>query len=76
MKRAELEKHLGELVEIKLFDNEVIRGCLRKTGDEMFKNNPNLYIPMNFYFMTEDKDSLESSSCLFRASHVKKLIRV
>lgn len=76
MKRADLEKHLGKNVEIKMFDNSVIRGCLRKTGDEMFKSDPNLYMPWNCYFLTENKKSKICISCVFRTSHVKKLIRI
>lgn len=37
MKRADLETFLGKMVELKLFDGSVIRGCLRKTQDETFK---------------------------------------
>ena len=43
MKRSELEKHLGEKVVITLYDGKIIFGYLRKTGDEMFKDNPDLY---------------------------------
>ena len=73
MKRSDLEKYLGELVEVYFFDGEVIRGCLRKTHDEIFKNDANLYIPINRYFVTENKNSNECISFLFRTSHVKKL---
>ena len=71
MKRAELEKFLGKKVEVKLFDDDVIQGVLHKTGEEMFKNNLNLYIPKNRYFLTNDND--ECISYLFRSSHVKKI---
>ncbi len=67
MKRSELEKYLGKTVTITLFDNEVITGKLHKTGEKMFKNDPNLYIPKNLYFL------INPQSCLFRCSHVKKL---
>lgn len=66
MKRSELEKYLGKNVRITLFDNEVIEGELHKTGEEMFKNDPNLYIPRKFYFVT-------NTNLIFRSSHVKKL---
>lgn len=67
VKRSDLEKHLGGAVTITLFDNEVITGELHKTGEERFKNDPNLYIPRKWYFLTGPQ------SCLFRSSHVKKL---
>lgn len=67
MKRSDLEQHLGKTVEITLFDNEVITGELHKTGEEIFRNNPNLYIPRKWYFL------INPQSCLFRSSHVKKL---
>ena len=51
MKRSELEKYLGKVVTIKLFDNDVITGELHKTGEEQFRNDPNLYIPQKCYFL-------------------------
>ena len=67
MKRSELEKYLDKKVEIEIFDGTVIKGELHKTGEEKFKDNPNLYIPRNYYFCTEPQ------SCLFRSSHIIKL---
>ena len=67
MKRSDLEQHLGKTVTITLFDNSVITGELHKTGEEIFRNDPNLYIPRKWYFLTCPQ------SCLFRSSHVKKL---
>lgn len=66
MKRSELEKYLGKTVTITLFDNDVITGVLYKTGEEQFKNDPNLYIPKKCYF-------LFPRSVIFKCSHVKKL---
>ena len=71
MTREALEKYLGQKVEIKLFDNTISRGILHKTGEEMFKNNANLYVPRNRYFCTNNNG--ECISCLFRVSHVRKL---
>lgn len=71
MTRKQLEAHLGRKVKIRLFDGEVIEGYLRKTGEEDFKNDPNLYIPRNLYFVT-DKDSSICRSCLFKVSHIQK----
>lgn len=45
--REIVESYLGKKVEVKLFDGEVIVGELHKTGEEAYKNNPNLYIPKN-----------------------------
>ncbi len=67
MKRSDLEQYLGKVVTITLFDNEVITGELHKSGEEIFRNNPNLYLPQKWYFL------INPQSCLFRSSHVKKL---
>lgn len=67
MNRDKLEKHLGKNVEITLFNGDVIKGELHKTGEEAFKNEPNLYIPRKYYFLVNPQ------SCIFRCSHVKKL---
>ncbi|MCI9418347.1 MAG: hypothetical protein HFI82_13355 [Eubacterium sp.] len=67
MKRSELERHLGKTVEITLFDGAVITGELHKTGEDAFRNNPNLYIPRKWYCL------INPQSCLFRCSHVKNI---
>ena len=67
MKRSDLEQYLGKVVTITLFDNEVITGELHKSGEEIFRNNPNLYLPQKWYFL------INPQSCLFKSSHVKKL---
>lgn len=71
MKKESLEKHLKQKVKIKLFDGDVFEGYLRKTGEEDFKNNPNLYIPKNYYFVTDG--TLNCVSCIFKVSHVVKI---
>lgn len=68
MKRSELEKYLGQKVEIKLSDGDILKGVLHKTGEEQFKDNLNLYLPQKRYFMTDDVGSCVS--CMFRSSHV------
>ena len=73
VKRLDFEKYLGEFVSLKLFDGSCICGVLRKTGEEAFRNNPNLSIPRNYYFVTKTKESNVCASCLFRVSHVKKI---
>lgn len=70
MNRKDFEKFLGKKVEIRLFDNEVIKGELHKTREEKFRHNPNLYIPYNYYFL------INPQSCLFKVSHVKKIKEV
>lgn len=76
MNRADFEEYLGKLVEIKLFDGEVIKGYLRKTKDEFFKNDPNLYMKKNYYFVTGSSKSKICISTLFRVSHVTKIKEV
>lgn len=76
MKRTDLETFLGKMVELKLFDGSVIRGCLRKTQEGIFKSDPNLYLPKNFYFVTANADSTVVISCLFRSSHVRKVRKI
>lgn len=74
MKRSELEKYLGQKVEIKLFDGDMLKGILHKTGEEQFKDNLNLYLPQKRYFITDDVWSCVS--CMFRSSHVVSLREV
>ena len=66
MKRSELEKYLGKHVRITLVYDKVEEGYLYKTRDEKF--------PDKRYFTTETESSRESNSCIFRCSHVKKLV--
>ena len=73
MKRSDLEQYLGKFVEIKIFDGDVFKGFLHKTGEEQFKNNPNLYLCKNFYFVTGTSESTVCISCVFRTSHVKSI---
>lgn len=76
MKRTELELYLGKTVEITLFDGDVIKGELHKTREDAFRDNPNLYIPLNRYFLVSKGIGGfcgYEASCLFRCSHVKKL---
>lgn len=72
MKLSELEKHIGESVEVKLFDGDTMQGVLRKTGTEEVRNNPNLYLKGGYYFLSH-KDTYVCKSCLFRVSHIKSL---
>lgn len=72
MKRSELEKHIGESVEVKLFDGDTMQGVLRKTDTEEVRNNPDLYLKGGYYFLSH-KDTYVCKSCLFRVSHIKSL---
>lgn len=67
LKKEKFEEFLGEKVKIKLFDGDILIGELHKTGEEQFKNDPNLYIPKKRYFVTPN------SNIIFRCSHVVKI---
>lgn len=69
MTRSQLEENLCRNVKIRLFDGEVIEGRLRKTGEKDFKNDPNLYIPKNLYFLTDESNTCRTS--LFKVSHIQ-----
>ncbi len=69
MTRIQLEENLRRNVKIRLFDGEVIEGRLRKTGEDDFKNDPNLYIPQNMYFLTDELNTCRT--CLFKVSHIQ-----
>lgn len=69
MTRSQLEENLRRNVKIRLFDGEVIEGRLRKTGEDDFKNDPNLYILQNMYFLTDESNTCRT--CLFKVSHIQ-----
>ncbi len=72
MTRNELERYLGKCVTITLLDNTVIEGTLHKTGEKAFENNPNLSIPVNFYFCTDVNNKVVKNTA-FRVSHIQKI---
>lgn len=72
MTRNELERYLGKYVEVALLDNTVIEGTLHKTGEKAFENNPNLSIPVNFYFCTDVNNKVVKKT-VFRVSHIQKI---
>lgn len=76
MNRKELETHLNKKVEIKLFDGDILTGYLHKTHDEKYKYDPNLYIPRNYYFLTQTNDTHTPTTSIFKVSHVRKLRRI
>lgn len=71
MKRQTLELYLGESVTISLYDGDKYSGILHKTGEESYKNNLNLYLPKNYYFVVN-----KAISPIFRCSHVYKLTSI
>ena len=72
MTRKELERYLGKCVTITLLDNTVIEGTLHKTGEKAFENDPNLSIPVNFYFCI-DENNVVVKNTVFRVSHIQKI---
>lgn len=72
MNRQYIEVFLDKLVEIKLFDGKIIRGYLHKTGEEIFKNDPNLYIPRKYYVLLDGYNN-DIYNLVFRSSHIKKI---
>lgn len=70
MKKENVNLFLGKKVFIILFDGTEMIGELHETGEEIFKNNPNLFIPKNYYTL------INPQSCIFRSSHVYKIKRV
>lgn len=77
MKREELDRYLGRKVIVTLFDGYMAQGILCKTGEEEYKDNPNLYLPKKYYFLLKRKGSHScADSVLFRLSHVRKLEKI
>ena len=76
MKREKLEEYLDTKVKITLFDGKTITGTLKKSGTEEFHEDLNLYLPQNYYFLTNIIDCYRHNSCLFRCSHVKSIVRI
>lgn len=70
MRREQLEQMLGKKVEVTLVDKTKYTGILRKTRDEAFKDNPNLFYPLRYYFLTDEAN--QCNSTLFRTSYVWK----
>ena len=67
MRRDKVEELIGRQVIVTLFDKTTIVGELHKTGEEQFKDDPNLYIPNDLYFL------INPQSFLFRSSHIKRM---
>lgn len=72
MTRNELERYLGRCVTITLLDNTVIEGILHKTGEKAFENDPNLSVPVNFYFCIDVNNKVVKNTA-FRVSHIRRI---
>lgn len=72
MTRNELERYLGRCVTITLLDNTVIEGTLHKTGEKAFENDPNLSVPVNFYFCIDVNNKVVKNTA-FRVSHIQRI---
>lgn len=72
MTRNELERYLGRCVTITLLDNTVIEGTLHKTGEKAFENDPNLSVPINFYFCIDVNNKVVKNTA-FRVSHIRRI---
>lgn len=75
VRKKDLDTYLDQEVCITLFDGSVLTGYLMKTGDELVRQNPNLYLPKNYYFLVETLGDNVSKGGLFRCSHIRKLER-
>lgn len=74
IKREVVEQHLDKMVTVRLFDGSEYSGCLRKTQDKRFEREPNLYLPYKYYFLSTHEKLFDCASCLFRSSHITKII--
>ena len=72
MTRTEFEKYLGKDVTITLYDGAIYAGILHQTGEKAFADNPNLSVPLNFYFcIDENNEVVKNTVC--RVSHIQKI---
>lgn len=69
--RKLLDNLVGKEVCVNLFDHDEFVGILHKTNNS---TDPNLYLKPNYYYVADDIGNV--IGCLFRASHVKKIIKV
>ena len=72
MTRTEFEKYLGKDVTITLYDGAIYAGILHQTGDKAFADNPNLSVPLNFYFCIDENNEVVKNT-VFRVSHIQKI---
>lgn len=72
MTRTEFEKYLGKDVIITLYDGAIYAGILHQTGEKAFADNPNLSVPLNFYFCIDENNEVVKNT-VFRVSHIQKI---
>ena len=72
MTRTEFEKYLGKDVTITLYDGAIYAGILHQTGEKAFADNPNLSVPLNFYFCIDENYEVVKNT-VFRVSHIQKI---
>ena len=72
MTRTEFEKYLGKDVTITLYDGAIYAGILHQTGEKAFADNPNLSVPLNFYFCIDENNEVVKNT-VFRGSHIQKI---
>lgn len=72
MTRTEFEKYLGKNVTITLYDGAIYAGILHQTGEKAFADNPNLSVPLNFYFCIDENNEVVKNT-VFRVSHIQKI---
>lgn len=72
MTRTEFEKYLGKDVTITLYDGTIYAGILHQTGEKAFADNPNLSVPLNFYFCIDENNEVVKNT-VFRVSHIQKI---
>ena len=72
MTRTEFEKYLGKDVTITLYDGAIYAGILHQTGEKAFADNPNLSVPLNFYFCIDENNEVFKNT-VFRVSHIQKI---
>lgn len=72
MTRTEFEKYLGKDVTITLYDGAIYAGILHQTGEKAFADNPNLSVPLNFYFCIDENNEVVKNT-VFRVSHIRKI---
>ena len=72
MTRTEFEKYLGKDVTITLYDGAIYAGILHQTDEKAFADNPNLSVPLNFYFCIDENNEVVKNT-VFRVSHIQKI---
>lgn len=72
MTRNDIGRYLGKDVTITLYDGAIYAGILHQTGEKAFADNPNLSVPLNFYFCIDENNEVVKNT-VFRVSHIQKI---